>query len=102
MELHTKKKVEIVIAAPMTKRILTILDGLGCTGYTVLRAISGKGHHSQWDLAQLSDATRHVVIVVVVSEAMAEQVLEAVGAVFRQHHGVIFTSTVEVLRSDYF
>ena len=102
MQLHTKKKVEIVVAAPVMRRILTSLDGLGCTGYTVLRAVSGKGHHSEWDLAELSDATRHVVIVVVVSETMATSILEAVGGVLRDHHGVVFTSSVEVIRSDYF
>lgn len=102
MQLHTKKKVEIVISAPMMRRVLGILDDLGASGYTVLRAISGKGHHSEWDLAQLSDATRHVVVVVVVSESMAARIVDEVGAVFQQHRGVIFTSTVEVLRSEYF
>ena len=102
MQLHTKKKVEIVIGAPMMRPVLKILDDLGATGYTVLRAISGKGHHSHWDLAQLSDANRHVVIVVVVSDATATRIAEEVGTVFRQHPGVIFVSTVEVLRSDYF
>lgn len=102
MQLHSKKKVEIVIASPMLRRILGILDDLGVSGYTVLRAISGKGHHTEWDLAQLSDATRNVVIVVVVSDTMAERILDEVGGVFRKHHGVIFMSTVEVLRSDYF
>lgn len=102
MQHHTKKKVEIVVAAPLMRRILAILNELGASGYTVLRAISGKGHHSDWDLEQISDAMRHVVVVVIVSEAMAERILEAVGEVFKEHHGVIFVSTVEVLRSDYF
>jgi nitrogen regulatory protein PII len=102
MQLHTKKKVEIVIPAPMLRRILGILDRLGVSGYTVLRAISGKGHHSEWDLAELSDATRHVVILVVVADPMADKIIEAVGDVVRQHHGIIVRSTVEVMRSDYF
>lgn len=102
MQLHTKRKVEIVIGVPLMRRVLAILDNLGASGYTVLRAISGKGHHSEWDLAQLSDVNRQVVVVVVVSDETAERVIEEVGALFRQHPGVIFTSTVEVLRTDYF
>ncbi len=102
MQLYTKKKVEIVIAAPIARRILSGLDDLGASGYTVLRAISGKGHHTQWDLAQLSDANQHVVIMVVVSEATAARILEDLSAIVRQHHGIILMSTVEVLRSDYF
>mgnify|MGYP001060968438 CR=1 FL=1 len=102
MQIYTKKKVEIVIVAPLMERIIRILDDLGCSGYTVLRAISGKGHHGDWDLGQLSDATRQVVVVAVVSDDMAERIFEQVGEVFKKHHGVIFTSTVEVMRSEYF
>ena len=102
MQLHVKKKIEIVIPTPMLRRTLAILDDLGATGYTVLRAIAGKGHHNEWDLAQLSNAMQHVVIVVVVSDTMADRILEELGAAFKKHHGVILVSTVEVLRSDYF
>ena len=102
MQVHTKKKVEIVIAQPIMRQILDLLDNLGCTGYTVVRAISGKGHHSSWDLSDLSDSTRHVVIVVIVSEEAAARILEEIKQVFRHHHGIVFTSSVEVIRSDYF
>ncbi len=102
MQLFTKKKVEIVIAAPLLRRILAILDELGVTGYTVLRAISGKGHHVEWDLADLSSSTQQVMIVVVVADETAERIAQEVGAVFEKHHGVVFFTSVEVLRSDYF
>ena len=48
MQFYTKKKVEIVIVAPLMERIIRMLDDLGCSGYTVLRAISGKGNGSYY------------------------------------------------------
>jgi nitrogen regulatory protein PII len=102
MQLHRRKKIEIVVQMPIVKQVLDRITPLGATHYTVLTAISGRGHFGEWGLDQLSDATRHVVIVAIVKPELADPILDSVGELFTEYHGIIYVSDVEVRRFDYF
>jgi nitrogen regulatory protein PII len=53
---HAKKKLEIIIEAPMLNRLLDLLDRLAVTGYTVVPAIAGRGRDGSWREGNLTDA----------------------------------------------
>ena len=102
MQRHRKKKIEIVVQAPIMQQVLDLIIKLGASRYTVLKAMSGRGHGGEWNVDQLSEATSHVVIVLLVSDDLADRIIDEVGVLFTDYHGIIYVSDVEVLRSEYF
>lgn len=102
MNATAKKKIEMIVPTPMIRHVIERLDALGAHRYTIVDAVAGRGHSRDWDQKQLTDATRHGMIVVVVSEDLVEPILDDIGAFFGKYHGIIYVSDVQVLRPDYF
>jgi nitrogen regulatory protein PII len=48
MQTHIAKRVEIVIEAPLERRLTETLTAAGVTGYTVLPVLGGSGRSGQW------------------------------------------------------
>lgn len=102
MNLASKKKIEIIVPNPMIRRVLSRLDALGAHRYTIVDAIAGRGHSGDWDTAQLTSATQHAMIVVVVSEDLVKPIADDIGHLFDDYQGIFYVSDVGVLRPDYF
>ena len=102
MALTQKKKIEIIIPNPMIQLVVQRLDQLGAHRYTLVDAIAGRGHSGGWDSTHLTDATRHSMIMVVVSEDLVEPIVTEIGKLFDDYHGIFYVSDVNVLRADYF
>jgi len=101
-QLSLKKKIEIVVQMPILQKVLDRLKAHDATRYTVLKAVSGAGHFGEWYVDQLSDATRHVMVVVIVGEDVSESIVDSVGELFTDYHGILCVSDVQVRRSEYF
>ena len=43
MEMHQAKRVEIIIEAPMARRLTNALTEAGVTGFTILPVLGGSG-----------------------------------------------------------
>ncbi len=48
MQTHTAKRVEILIEAPMERRLTQSLMDSGVTGFTVLPVLGGSGRSGRW------------------------------------------------------
>lgn len=103
METHLKKRIEIIVEAPMLGRVLDLLDRLAVTGYTVFPAIAGRGHGGSWrSEGTISEAERVVMIVCVTSAAKVETVLEPVYQMLARQIGIVTVSDCQVVRADHF
>lgn len=103
MEMHSKKRIEILLEAPAQKRLTDLLDRLDVNGYTVLPVIGGKGHHGVWSREGLPSAAGTMVSVsVIASEERLDEVLEPVFELVRRHIGIVTVSDVMVIRGDRF
>jgi nitrogen regulatory protein PII len=79
MEMHSKKRIEILLEAPAQKRLTDLLDRLDVTGYTVLPVIGGRGHHGVWSRDGLPSAAGAMVsVAIIVAEEKLDEVLEPV------------------------
>ncbi|MEP4733499.1 transcriptional regulator, partial [Parvibaculum sp.] len=79
MEMHRKKRIEILLEAPAQKRLTDLLDRLDVTGYTVSPVLGGKGHHGAWSREGLPSAAGAMVsVAIVVAEERIDEVLEPV------------------------
>jgi PII-like signaling protein len=99
---HAKKKLEIIIEAPMLNRLLDLLDRLAVTGYTVVPAIAGRGRDGSWREGNLTDAGRMVLVMCITDPARVPQVLEPVYKLLARQIGIVTVSDVSVVRADHF
>ncbi|NRB00732.1 MAG: transcriptional regulator [Rhodobacteraceae bacterium] len=103
MQTHQAKRVEIMIEAPMERRLTEALVEAGVTGFTVLPVRGGSGRSGQWSRAgQISPAGGMVAVVCLIKPERLDAMLEAAFAVVERHIGVVSITDAEVLRAERF
>ncbi|MEM8657632.1 MAG: transcriptional regulator [Pseudomonadota bacterium] len=103
METHDAKRVEIIIEAPMERRLKNALEEAGVTGYTVLPVLGGSGRSGRWSReGQVSSAGGMVAVICILREDRVQALLDASLKVLERHIGVVSVSDCQVLRAERF
>ncbi len=103
MEMHAAKRVEIIIEAPMERRLTEALMENGVTGFTVLPVLGGSGRSGRWSReGQVSRAGGMVAVVCLIREDRLDALLGAAFAVVERHIGVVSVTDCGVVRAERF
>jgi nitrogen regulatory protein PII len=102
MEMHKAKRVEIIIEAPMERRLTESLMRAGVTGFTVLPVLGGSGRSGQWSREGQVGRSGMVAVICIVRPERVDSLLEAAFAVVERHIGVVSVTECEVLRAERF
>jgi nitrogen regulatory protein PII len=103
METHKAKRVEIIIEAPMERRLTDALTKNGVTGFTVLPVRGGSGRSGRWSReGQVGRAGGMVAVVCLIRPDRVETLLDGVFPLVERHVGVISVSDCEVMRAERF
>lgn len=103
MQTHDAKRVEIIIEAPMERRLTQAITEAGVTGFTVLPVLGGSGRSGRWSReGQVSRAGGMVAVVCLVGAGRLDALLDAVFAVVERHIGVVSVTDAQVVRADKF
>ena len=103
METHDAKRVEIIIEAPLERRLTDALQAADVTGYTVLPVLGGSGKSGAWSReGQVSRASGMVSVVCLVRPERLDTLLDAAFAVVEPHIGVVSITNAQVLRAERF
>ncbi|MEM9029008.1 MAG: DUF190 domain-containing protein [Pseudomonadota bacterium] len=103
MQTFPKKRIEIMVEAPLMSRVLEILDEQGVSGYTVLPALAGKGKDGSWHRDGLVGRVGSMVqIFCIVDESRIDEVLEPLFKLVSQQIGIVSVSDVRVIRAEHF
>ncbi|MEL6746779.1 MAG: DUF190 domain-containing protein [Pseudomonadota bacterium] len=103
METYKKKRIEIMVEAPLMDRVIGILEDQSVSGYTVLPAIAGRGKSGRWHRDGLVGRVGSVVqVVCVIDEAGVNALLEPVFKLVSRQIGIVTVVDVEVIRGDQF
>ena len=103
MQIHSKKRIDIIIEMPLLKRIMERFDTAGVSGYSVLPVIAGRGHSGAWSASgQVGEAGQMAALVCIVDASIADAVLESVFAVVQRQIGFVTVSDVSVVRNERF
>lgn len=102
METHLRKRLDIIVEAPLQRRLVELLEAEGARGYTVLPCLAGKGHEGVWQQGEISDAFARRLFVVIAPEPLARRVMAAARELLRDYSAIITLSDVEVIRADHF
>lgn len=98
MPLYARKRIEVIIEAPAAALVLDLFDRFQVSGFTVVTASAGRGRTSSWDLNPVTDAQQQVIVIAILGEERAVTLVEAIGALLEDYHGIVALSTVEVLQ----
>lgn len=100
---HRKKRIEVVIEAPVLSRLLDGLDRLSVTGYTVLPALAGRGRTGSWRRDDaVNPAGQMVCVVCITDQQKVSDILDAVHSLLARQIGIVSVSDVEVIRQEHF
>lgn len=102
MQLHRKKRVEIIAEAAIVPTLVAMLQAAGASGYTVLPALSGGGHAGTWSDSAMSAAMQMQVILVIASPGLADAIVERLAPMVAQYKAILMVSDTEVIRGDHF
>ena len=101
MPTVTRKKLEIIIEAPVLRRLEAIMTEEGVRGWSVFSSIEGAGASGEWR-GDFTAATQKRLVIAVTNEAAAERVLQRLLPFLEDYPGVVCVSDVQVLRPERF
>lgn len=103
MEMHRKKRIEIILEAPALNRLSAALEAAGVTGYTVLPVLAGKGKTGAWTRDGLVGGAGAMVCVICITDpSRVETVTERIMAVLSRQIGLVTIGDVDVMRGERF
>lgn len=103
VKLHPVKKIEVIIYGEHEKTVASILKEANVQGYTLIRNISGQGHHSFHEgNIFFNDKASLVMFIAVTPESAIATIALGLKTFLQKNSGVMFVSDTSVARVDYF
>jgi len=103
METFTKKRVDIIIEAPVLGRLFDLFDKIGIGGYTVVPVLAGSGKSGPWQSeGMVGGAGQLRNVFFIIDEARVDEALEPVFKLVSRHIGIVTVSDVQVVRGAQF
>jgi PII-like signaling protein len=103
MQTFPKKRIDIMVEAPLMTRVLALLDELQVSGYTVLPALAGRGKDGSWHRDGLVGRAGTVVLIFcIVDESRVGPILEPLFKLVSRQIGIVTISDVQVIRPEHF
>lgn len=103
INLHPMKKIEIIVPGEHENFIISMMEEAFITGFTLIRNVSGKGHHGFHEgRAMFNDKSSLVLFIAVAPEKAISTLALGMKTLFQNQSGVMFVSDVSVARLDYF
>ncbi|MCU0953268.1 MAG: DUF190 domain-containing protein [Hyphomicrobium sp.] len=103
MQTYPKKRIDIMVEAPLMQRVLNLLDQQGVSGYTVLSALAGRGQDGAWHRdGVVGRAGALVMVICILDEARVDEVLEPLFKLVSRQIGIVTVSDVQVIRPTHF
>ncbi|MFZ4077442.1 MAG: DUF190 domain-containing protein [Legionellaceae bacterium] len=101
--LHPMKKIEVIVSGENEDLISNMLNSANISGFTLIRNVSGKGHHGFREGKLLfNDKAVLVMFIAVASEEAIQDIAMGMKSLLEKNSGVMFVSDVSVARVDYF
>lgn len=103
MQLHARKRLEIVVEKRRLQTVLDILDAdAEVTGYTILPCLGGRGHTGSRMPQPFSDVLDNVLVLAILKEDVAIRVIEALSPLIDEIVAIVALSDVQVMRAGHF
>lgn len=91
------KRLEIVIDAPLSERVTTVLARHGLTGWTILRGATGKGDSGSRFADELTGVSNNHLILTTCRPDDLEPLMEDLRSLLQRYGGVCLVSDAQWL-----
>lgn len=102
MQTHVRRKLEIIVEAPILRLVEEALADAGVHVFTVLEGAEGRGLSGRWNDAHMATGLDQRLVIAVASREAIDRAAETVAHLFERYPGVMFFSDVEVVRPERF
>ena len=89
------KRIEIILDFQDLDRIIKILNGLGISGYTVIRDVTGSGDRGLRPGDELTDVFKNSSIMTACPAEKMQEIVEAIRPVLKRFGGICLVSDAE-------
>lgn len=90
-----RKKIEIIIEVVKTSKIISLIDSLGLSGYSIIRNAEGRGAHGMCDAQEVADVLSNDYVVVICTHEEAQQLITKVAPILQKFGGIYYMSDVQ-------
>ena len=102
VETVQRRKIEILVDAPLVRRVVAVAEAAGITGYTLLPTLGGAGHGGRWSDDQVAGADAKLMFVTITNEAKASALTDALAPLLQSHGFLLVSGIVDVVRAEKF
>jgi PII-like signaling protein len=103
MKTFSKKRIDIMVEAPLMQRVIALLDAEGVSGYSVLPVLAGRGQDGPWHRDGIvGRAGAMVLVFCILDEQRVDAVMGPLFALISRQIGIVTVSDVSVIRPDHF
>ena len=101
-QIHRRRKIEVIVEAPLARAVIEWLGEQGVRGYSMIPRVSGGGQRGERLTDDVTKVFENVLIIAIAPENLAQQILLGFHSRFPNVTGIVYLSDVEVARSEHF
>jgi PII-like signaling protein len=98
----TRTRIEVLVDAPLVRRLVAAADEVGVSGWTVLPTVMGRGASGAWSDDELSGASAKQLFMTVTSADKADRLVTALAPLLDAYGLVLIVGEVQVVRGERF
>jgi nitrogen regulatory protein PII len=102
MDLHPKKKIELVTDARVRDEVARLILDCGAKGYTILPGVGGQGSRGIRDSGDIFGVLENVMFIVVASPDVVDRIVQRAMLDLESRPRMVLVSDVHVVRDDHF
>ncbi len=102
MQLVSRRRIEVLVDAPLARRIVALAASVGVTRYTLMPTLGGAGEGGAWADDQISGAQAKVMFLAVTTQETADNLIDALTPLLESHGLILMISDVNVVRGGKF
>jgi len=102
VEMTKRVRIEILVDAPLSAKLVRLAEDAGITGHTLIRTVSGRGSGGEWQEDLVSGATAKLIFLSVANPERANAFLQAILPLLESHGLLVLQSEVFVVRPERF
>ena len=100
---HLKKRIDVMVEAPLTRTITGKLDQADVSGYSVMPVLEGRGMVNSWSSeGPVSNSANMVALLCVIDASKVDDTVDAILGAIGDRIGFLTVSDVFVVRPERF
>lgn len=98
----TRKRIEILIDAPLAPRIIAQVKAVDISGWSVIEINSGGGRSGRWQQDEVTGAAAKAIILIITSQSKADALVDLLAPLLDSYRLLLTIGDIQVVRADRF